>query len=124
MSFHAATIGQLLIVEAFVLIIWLKVFVYTIKNQPPNPQYAKLLTTSSGLVISSLAIFFLMVIRAYELYYQIEYKKLILACYAVLAFGSFLFIVSASIGNSWKQVKLFVLVSFAWTSIYIFSQIV
>ena len=123
MSFHAATIGQLLIVEAFVFFIWLRVLVWAIKNEPPNPKYHKLLATSSGLVLTSLAIVALMVIRAIELFKGVTNDNAIVAAYCILAFGNFLFIVSAAIDNSWKQVRLFLLATAIWTSIYIASYL-
>ena len=121
MSFHAATIGQLLIVEAFVFFIWIRVFIWTLKDEPPNPQHAKLLATSSGLVITSFAVTALMLIRAVELYKEVDNDIAVIATYCLLAFGNFLFIVSASINNNWKQAKLFAIVTLIWTGIYIVS---
>lgn len=124
MSFHAATIGQLLIVEAFVFFIWLRVLFWAVKNEPPNTQFKKLVATSSGLVITSFAIVALMVIRAVELFNDVHHDNLIIAAYCMLALGNSLFIVSAAIDNSWKQVRLLVLATVAWTSFYIITNLV
>lgn len=123
MTFYAATLGQLIIVELFVFFIWLRVLFWTIRDERESPRYLKLLTTSIGLVVSSLAVFGIITTRAAELIKQTEYMPSIMIFFIMLAIGNFMFLVSASIGNGWRQVQIFLAVSGVWTAFYILSNI-
>lgn len=113
---YAATLGELLIVEAFVFCIWLRVLILAIQSKDGTATGKKLLLTSIGLVVTSLAIFGIISSRAYEYFYRVPALAAVTACYVALTIGSFLFLLAAAIENSYKIIILFFMASAAWVS--------
>lgn len=120
MNFYAATLGELLIVEAFVFYIWLKVLLSAVSVKDNTVTGKKLLLTSVGLVVTSIAIFGIMAARSAEYFFQARVMTAVTAFYAALAIGGFLFMVSAAIEHSFKQIKLFFLATGLWTAFYLY----
>lgn len=115
MSFYAGVLGEILIVELFVLIIWLKVLFETVAARDNSLAGRKLLLTSSGLVINAFAVVGVMLTRAYELRVgHWPYVPYVSAFFALLGIAGFLWIISASLGNSTRLLKGFLLVSGLW----------
>ncbi len=128
MNVYAGTLGQLVIVELFVLWIWFQVLLDTMRDKSVTDRqtrtsYNKLFLTSLGLVLNSIAISGIMVVRAIELVAAQTYILPIVAFYVLLAVAAFLLILSASIGTSTRLVKVFVAVTVIWTAYIAFFGI-
>jgi len=121
MGLFAGTMGQLIIVELFVLIIWIKVFTVSVKSRNPSLSYRRLLLTSIGLVLNAISITAIISFRLYE-YVQglVPFIWGLTVFYAVLALGNFMFIVSASLGTDGKMLKWFLVASAVWSSLVFF----
>lgn len=117
MTFYSATLGELLIIEIFVFFIWAQVLLDAVKSNDHSLRAKKLLLTSLALVLSSIAVAGIMSFRLYELTVYFEpYIWAIVGLYVMLAVSGFLLMVSASIGQSTKTLKLFFVVSGLWTA--------
>lgn len=123
MSFYVATLGELLIVEAFVFFIWLKVFFNVASVKPDSLESRKILITSIGLLLTSLAVFGIIVSRVLELVYEHVYIIAITSFYVTLSIGNFMFMIAAAIENSFSQIKLFILITILWSMLYLFSSL-
>lgn len=121
MNFYAATLGELLIVEAFVFYIWLRVLGAAIQAKDFTGAGRKLFLTSLGLIVTSVAIFGIIGSRAFELYFHTSAIIAVTAFYTALIVGSFLFILAAAIENSYRIVILFFMATAAWTGYYLAS---
>lgn len=119
MGFYMATLVELLIVEAFVFFIWLRVLTGAVRERDHSKVGKKLLLTSVGLVITSLAIFGIISVRVAEVYYKIDALFAVNGFYIALAAGSILFIISAAIENSYRIIWLFFGISAAWTAVFL-----
>ena len=118
MNFFAATLGQLIIVEIFVLTIWLKVFFATVKQKEDTVEYRRLLMTSLGLVLNAISISGMIAFRLYEYAVGLwPFVPGVVIFYVIMSIGNFMFIVSAVIGTDSKMLKIFLSVSVLW---YIF----
>jgi hypothetical protein len=123
MSFYAAVLGEIFIVFVFVFIIWLKVLVEAIGAKDNTLSGRKLLITSSGLVINAFAVAGIMVTRAYELRIGAwPYVPYVSAFFVMLGIAGFLWIISASLGNSTRLLKAFLVVSGLWVSYCAYSN--
>lgn len=116
MNVYTGTLGQLVIVEFFVLLIWLKVLFDVIRVNDNSVIGRRLLLTSLGLVLNAGAIIGIMSFRIYELI-QDKWPFIwgIVAFYMMLACGNILFIVSATLGNNTRYLKAFVITTLAWS---------
>lgn len=116
MNIYTGTIGQLIIVELFVLWIWFKVLIDAVKARDSSLNAKRLLMTSLGLVLNAVAIGGLMVVRLYQYYYTgMPYISGVIVFYVILAVSNFLFILSASIGKTPKLFYWFVATTVLWT---------
>ncbi len=121
MNIYAGTLGQLVIVEGFVLYIWFKVLLETmrerdVKTPTLRTSYNKLLLTSIGLVLNAAAITGIIGFRIYELLSgNWPFVWGITAFYVTLALGNVMFILSASIGSNMRLIKVFAVVTVLWT---------
>lgn len=114
-NFIVGVIGELILVEAFVFWIWIKVFIDAVKSRDGSISQKKLLLTSLGLVLNAVAIFGIMSFRLSALLTnQWPFLWGITAFYVMLSLGNFMFIVSASLGESTKMLKLFLFTTLAW----------
>ena len=116
MNFYAATLVELLIIELFVFGIWFKVLLEAMRTRDGSMSAKKLLLTSIGLVLSSVAVAGIMGFRIYEL--TIVHRPFVWAIvtfYIMLAIGGFLFMLSATIGESTRLLKSFTVVTAIWT---------
>lgn len=123
MNFYAGTLVELVIVELFVLWIWVQVLIDTVREKTIatrqlQTNYRKLLLTSIGLVCNAIAIVGIISLRIHELLTgNWPFVMAVAAFYIMLAFGSFLLILSAAIGTSMRLIKIFFIVSAIWTFI-------
>lgn len=126
MNLYVGTIGELVIIELFVVWIWFQVLLETMRDRnvfdrPSLTTYNKLFLTSLGLVLNAVAITGIMAIRFLELLDKpIPFLSLILICYIVLAFGNFMFILSSAIRSNMRLLKVFAAVTVIWTAIVFF----
>lgn len=120
MTFYLGTLVELLIVEAFVFFIWLGVMRDAIGARSASLASKKLVLTSVGLVITSLAIFGIIGVRVAETYYKFNSLYAVNGFYVMLAVGSALFIIAAAIDKSFRMIWLFAATSFMWTAVYLY----
>lgn len=119
MNIYVGTLGELVIVEIFVFIIWLRVLIDASTAEAATISSKRLLLTSVGLVFNAFAITGIMVIRAFQLKAGLTpFIWPITVLYSVLAVGNILFIVAASLGQSPRLIKAFVVITVLW-SIYV-----
>jgi hypothetical protein len=118
MSFYAATLVELLIVETFVFFIWLKVLMAAVRQRDNSAIGRKLMITSIGLVITSVSVFGVVAARVSEYYMKTNPILAVTGFYMAMAIGGFLFIISAAIENSYKLVIAFFVATAIWTLIY------
>lgn len=123
MSFYLATVGELAIIEAFVFFIWYKVMLSAVEGNDGTLSQKKLLMTSVGLVLSSLAVFGIMGLRLYELQYGLTTLWPISVLYVMLATGNFILMISAALGKRTNLLKWFLLFTFVWTAFVLFVSI-
>lgn len=123
MSFlYIGTLGELIIIELFVLWIWIRVLLDTIRDKKvvsvtTQTSYNKLFITSMGLVCNALAIAGIMVIRYLEMSVpNMPTLGALVVFYVLLAIGNFMFILSAAIGSNMKLVKVFIVITICWTA--------
>lgn len=115
MTFYVSTIGQLLIIEAFVFFIWCKVMFDSMKSGDGSLGHKKVLLTSIGLVISSAAVFGIMAVRLYETEHDgVHVLWAVTLFYVMLAIGNFLLLISAALGTKSRIVYAFLTVSILW----------
>lgn len=117
MTFYAATLVEVLIIELFVFGIWFKVLLDSIAVKEASVSSKKLILTSVGLVISSLAVSGIVAFRIYEALDHEPNLWAITSFYVLIAASGFMFLVSACIGRNNKLIKLFLLISLIWTVI-------
>lgn len=120
MNFYAATLGQLIITEAFVFFIWLRVLIAALKSRDNSVYGRKLLLTSIGLVVTAIAMFGISASRSVEYFFGVRIVVAVTGFYSALVVGSFLFILSAAIENSYKIVLAFFVATGLWTGLYLF----
>ncbi len=122
MNFYAGTLGQLLIVELFVLWIWFRVLLETMNERDVTTRelktsYRKLLLTAGGLVLNALAIAGVMMFRISEfLNSNWPFATGVVPFYALLVIGNFMFMLSACLGNNTNLLKIFAVVTAIWTT--------
>jgi hypothetical protein len=118
MSFYAATLGEIFIVQIFVFIIWLKVLFEAMRSRDNSVSGRKFLLTASGLVINSLAIAAIMAFRFWELITNHwPYVPAISGFFVMLGVAGFLWIIGATIGQSTRLLKAFLVTSALWTAL-------
>jgi len=116
MSFYVGTVGELVIIEAFVFLIWLKVLFSAVSVKDGALAHKKLLLTSIGLVLSSAAVFGIMGVRIYELEHPLTGPLWAVSIfYVLLGSGNFILLVSASLGTNSKIIRAFLAVTVLWT---------
>lgn len=122
MNFYIGTLGQVIIVELFVLAIWLKLLFENIRDRTNTLLHRRLLLTSLGLVINAIAVVGIMSFRTYELILgHWPYVPMVAIFFVLLGAGNFLFIVAACLGRGTNLIKGFVIVTLLWT-VYVVSQ--
>lgn len=123
MTLFIATVGELVIVQLCVLWIWLKVLIDAVKYKQDTVSNQRLLFTSIGLVLNAISIIGLMGFRMVE--YITGYWPFvpaIVSCYALLALGNIMFIISAAIGSpNARTLKMFIFLTIIWTILCIWS---
>lgn len=117
MTFYAATLVELLIIELFVLVIWFRVLLEALASNDGSLSGKKVVLTSIGLVLSSVAVGGIMTFRIYELTaLRNPFVSIITIFYVTLAISGFLFMLSAAIGTNTKLIRMFASVSVIWTA--------
>ena len=120
MSFLVGTLGELLIIQAFVLFIWLRVLFETIKykDEENKKEFRRVLLTSIGLVFNAVSVIGLIGFRLHE-YIEGNWPFVagLSAFYGVQAAGGILFIITASFDNKLTTLRLFTLATAIWTFI-------
>lgn len=115
MNLYAGILGELVIVEFFVFLIWLKVLLEVIKDKNGGLPIKRLLLTSLGLLLNAVAIMGIMAYRIYELVIgNWPFVWGIVVFYAVLTASNVLFIVAATLGKNPRLLQWFLLLSFLW----------
>jgi hypothetical protein len=124
MNLYVGTLGELIIVEAFVFTIWVRVLLDAIAIKNASVSARKLLLTSYGLVFNAFAIGGIMLVRAIQLSISGSPNNTfiwpITVLYAILAVGNILFIISAAIGQKPQIIKMFILLSLTWCGICVY----
>lgn len=121
MNLYSGTLGQLVIVEAFVFYIWLKVLLDAVKQRDGSLAHKKLLLTSLGLVMNAAAIAGIMAVRIDQLLTNSwPFVWALVPFYVMLAVANFLLIVAASVGSNTRLLKLFFATTAVWTAYILF----
>lgn len=120
MSIYAAMLGQMLITTAFASIIFFRVLLTILNDSEKTLRHKKLLFLTIGMVTNSLAIFGVMAVRSLEFYYHHTFLGMLLFFYVLITIGTIFEMVSAGIGKSYTQIKLFAAISLVWIGICIF----
>jgi hypothetical protein len=115
MNFFIVTLGELIIIEASVLFIWLRVLFDVVRTKNSDLDHKRMLMTSIGLALNSLAIGGIMVYRVAE--YLVGFWPFvpdIVSFYVMLGIGNVMFIIAAGIGGSTRALKSFLALSALW----------
>jgi len=121
MTIYIGLVGELILVEIFVFLIWLRVLFDAVVLSEPTVAAKRLLLTSLGLVFNAFSITGIMTIRAFQLSMGTHVFILPISIfYTVLAIGNILFIISASLGESPRLIKAFVLLTILWAAMVCF----
>jgi hypothetical protein len=105
MSVYATMLGAVTLSSTFVFYIWVKVLLSAITSPRKDLPSYQVLITSVGLVIYSLSLLMIMAIRIVGLFKYINLDSYIYLFYIGMVCSDILFLVSAALGDSFKQVK-------------------